>query len=218
MLTISGKNSSKPGQAASYQSRSVRAFNTALVDGSSHRRRQLRLINWLKDAEFTIEMNERSPVRLKSAIFNFAEKHGMLSDHYLSSDFAIENGECIDESGDTTCHFNPLLFVKSLWAFYLRRRKQLSETHMIMRQNIDTHTLSCAHYVMSPSVAVHTSDQRRWIHGQRTNGSHGQTMPFTVTIRRHNAYTSGEKPHALLEHIGRNRCLGDHATSLRIVR
>jgi len=98
-----------------------------------HRRRQLRPINWLENAELTIKMNQRSPVGLKSGIFDFAEKHGMLSNRYLSGDFAIENGECIDESGDTTCHRNPLLFIKPPRAFYLGRRKQFRETHMIVR-------------------------------------------------------------------------------------
>lgn len=163
-------------------------------------------------------MNERPPVRLKPDVFDFAEEHGMLSDRHLSNDFAIEDGERIDEAGDPTCHSKPTFFVKPLWAFYLGRRKQLSESRMIVRQDIDAHTLGCAHYAMSPGVAVHTCDERRRVHGQRTNGSHGQTMPLTVTIRRHNAYASGEKPHALLEHFGRNRCLGDHATPLRIVR
>ena len=122
-------------------------------------------LNWLNRVELTIKMNERSPVRLKPDVLNFTEEHGMLSDRHLSNDFAIENGECFDESGNTTCHSNPLFFVKPLWAFYLRRRKQLSEAYMIVRQDIDAHTLSCGHYAMSPSVAIHTCDERRWIHG-----------------------------------------------------
>jgi hypothetical protein len=37
---------------------------------------------------------------------------------------------------------------------------------------------------------------------------------IALAIHCHNAHASGEKPHALLEDIGRNRCLGDHTTSL----
>jgi hypothetical protein len=136
-----------------------RAFSTTLVDRSSHRREQLRLINWLNSVELTIKVNERFPVRLKPHVFNFAEEHGMLPDLHLSNDFAIENGECIDQSGDATCHSNPLSFVEPLRSLYLRRRKQLSETHMIVRQDIDAHALGCAHYAMGPSVAVHTCDE-----------------------------------------------------------
>ena len=178
----------------------------------------LRSINRLNSAELSIEMNERSPVRLKPDVFDFAEKHGMLPDRRFLNYFAIENGECIDESGDSACHSGPPLFVEPLRALYPGRRKQLGEIHMVVRQDVDAHSPGCAHDAMGTSVAVHTCDERRRVHGQRTNGSHGQTMPLTVTGRRHNAYASGEKPHALLEHFGRNRCLRDHATPLRIVR
>ena len=46
-------------------------------------------------------MNERSSVRPQPDVLDFAEEHGMLSDRHLSNDFAVENGERIDEGGDT---------------------------------------------------------------------------------------------------------------------
>jgi hypothetical protein len=173
---------------------------------------RLSKMNRLNSAKLTIKMNERTPVRLKPGAFNFAEKHGMLSDLHLLTDFAIENGERIDKSGDTACHFNPPLCVEPLWVFYLGRRKQLRETHMIGRQDIDTNTLSRTHYMPWAPAPRFTHAMSEGIHGQRTNGSHGQTMPLTVAVRRHNAYPSGKEPLALLEHVWRNRCLGDHAS------
>src|SRR6187402_406750 len=80
----------------------------------SHHRQPSGLINRLNGAELTIKMNERLPVRLKADISDFAAEHGMLPDFHLSNDFAIEDGECIDQGGDTTCHSNPLFLVKPL--------------------------------------------------------------------------------------------------------
>lgn len=53
-------------------------------------------INWLNSAELTIEMDERSPVRLEPDVFDFEEEHGMPPDRSLLDNLAIENGQRID--------------------------------------------------------------------------------------------------------------------------
>ena len=73
---------------------------------------------------------------------------------------------------------------------------------MIVRQDIDAHAPGCAHDAVGSGATVHACDEGRRIRRQRTNGRHGQTMPLTVTVRRHNAHTACEKPHALFEDVG----------------
>src|SRR5436190_14136505 len=113
----------------------------------------------VNSAELSIEMNKRHPARLQPRVFDLAEKHGMLADCHLSNDLAIENGQCIDERGNTTCHLDPPFVVEPLRAFYLRRRKQLGQIRMFVRQDIYAHMLRCTHYAMCPSIAVHTGDE-----------------------------------------------------------
>ena len=82
-------------------------------------------MDWLNRAELPIEMNKRLPVRLQPDAFDFAKENGVLPDRRLLDDFAIENGERIDQSRDTACHSGPPLFVEPLRTLYPGRRKQL---------------------------------------------------------------------------------------------
>ena len=115
-------------------------------------------MDWLNNTEFAIEMDQRSFVRLKPGSFHSAKKYRVSSDHGFLDDFAIKHGECVDESGNTARHIDPIFFVESLFAFDLGRRKQLSKVKLIMRQEIDADTLRCADHAISTSVDVHTED------------------------------------------------------------
>ncbi|KAH2824736.1 hypothetical protein KXV85_000453, partial [Aspergillus fumigatus] len=112
------------------------------------------------------------------------------------------NGKRIDKRGHAARHSDPLGFVEPFPTLHPLGRKQLGETDMIVRQHIDAQTPGRAHGVVGSGIAVHAGDERRRIHGHRTDRRHGQTMPFTVAVRRHDAYASGKEPHALLEHVG----------------
>jgi hypothetical protein len=87
----------------------------------------------LNSTELAIEMDQRPLVRLKPDSFHSAKKYRVSSDNGFLDDFAIKNGESVDESGDTARHIGPPFLVEPLCASDLGRRKQLSKVKLIMR-------------------------------------------------------------------------------------